>query len=69
MGKHGDPIDKIAKYGYKLVVVPRLKIFPGKIIVLGFRGVGGKGISKHVLHIWEFNQVFVQPNRPIFGSG
>ncbi len=40
MSEYHSPVDKVAEYGYQFVVVAGLKIFPGKIIVLGFGGVG-----------------------------
>ncbi len=60
--------NEIAKNGNKLVVVTSLKIFPGKIIVLGFRRICRQSISQYILHIRKFLQIFMQPNRPVFGG-
>jgi len=69
MGKHHGPVHKVAENGYQFVVVTGLEIFPGKIVVLGFRGVGGEHIAQYVLLAGKIHQIFVQPDGPVPGGG
>ncbi len=49
MGEYGSAVDEVAQYGYQLAVVAGLEVGPGKVVVLGFGGVGGEHVAQHVL--------------------
>ena len=45
VGQHHHAVDEVAENSHQLVVVSRLVIFPGKVIVLGFRGISTEDIA------------------------
>ena len=69
MGKHYGPVDEIAQNGHQFVVVTVLKVLPGKVIVLAFRGVGAEHITQYILFSREIFQVLMEPYRPVPGGG
>ena len=67
MDQHQSPVHKVSQYGQQLIIVLGLEIFPGKVIILGFGRIGGKGIPQHILLAGKFFEVFVQPYSPVPG--
>ena len=69
MCKHHCPVYKITEDGYEFIIVPRLEIFPSKIIVLGFRGIGTQHVPEDIFLSRKFLQILLQPYSPVAGSG
>ena len=66
MCQHSHPVNEIPENGDQFVVVAGLEILPGKIVVLGLRGIGGERVAQNILHIRKIHQVFMQPDSPVF---
>jgi len=56
---------EIAKNSNQFVIIPCLKIFPGKIVVFGFRSVGCEYIFQYIFLAREIVEVLVQPHCPV----
>ena len=65
LGELQGTVYEVAVDGYELRVVTLLKIFPRKVVVLGFGSVGGEHIAQHVLLSGEVVQILVQPYGPV----
>ena len=68
LGQYHGTVYEVAVYGYQFIVVACLEVFPGKVVVFRFRGIGSQHITEHVLLAGEVFQIFVQPYCPVAGS-
>ena len=53
LGQHNHPVYEVPEDGDQFVVVAGLEILPGKIVVLGLRGIGSEHVPEHILHVRE----------------
>src|SRR5690606_27451834 len=60
MGQYHCPVDEIAVDGDQLRIVAGLKVFPRKIVILGFGRIGGKYIPQHILLTRKLFQIFME---------
>ena len=68
LSQHHCTVHEVTVYGYQLIVVACLEVFPCEVVVLRFRSIGGQYVAEYVLFAGEVFQIFVQPYRPVAGS-
>ena len=66
MRQNQHSINKIAENRRQFIIISRLKIFPSKIIVFGFRRISCQCIAQNILLPRKIFQIFMQPNGPVF---